>query len=73
MIASLKDKISGIVVVDAQKWSVVSGNANISEAIAGLVAIGYKEFQARETVSKITKDNDNLSVENIIKEALKYL
>ncbi len=73
LIASLKDKISGIVVVDAQKWSVVSGNANISEAIAGLVAIGYKEFQARETVSKITKDNDNLSVENIIKEALKYL
>lgn len=73
LIVSLKDKISGIVVIDTQKWATVSGNANISEAIAGLVAIGYKEFQARETVSKITKDNDKLSVESIIKEALKYL
>ncbi|MDD5021360.1 MAG: Holliday junction ATP-dependent DNA helicase RuvA [Endomicrobiaceae bacterium] len=73
LIAALKDKISGIVVIDSQKWSAVSGNANVSEAIAGLVALGYKEFQARETVSKITKDNDKLSVESIIKEALKYL
>lgn len=73
LIASLKDKISGIVVIDTQKWAAVSGNSNVSEAIAGLVAIGYKEFQARETVAKITKDNDKLSVESIIKEALKYL
>jgi Holliday junction DNA helicase RuvA len=73
LIASLKDKISGIIVIDTQKWSAISGNANFSEAIAGLVALGYKEFQARETVSKITKDNDKLSVESIIKEALKYL
>lgn len=73
LIASLKDKISGIVVIDTQKWSAISGNSNVSEAIAGLVAIGYKEFQARETVTKITKDNDKLSVESIIKEALKYL
>jgi len=73
LIASLKDKISGIVVVDTQKWAAISGNTNFTEAIAGLVAIGYKEFQAREIVSKITKDDDKLSVENIIKEALKYL
>lgn len=73
LIASLKDKISGIVVIDTQKWSAISGNANVSEAIAGLVAIGYKEFQAREIVTKITKDNAELSVESIIKEALKHL
>jgi Holliday junction DNA helicase RuvA len=73
LVAALKDKISGIVVVDSQKWAAVSGSANVSEAIAGLVALGYKEFQARETVSKIIKENDKFSVESIIKEALKYL
>lgn len=73
LIAALKDKISGIIVSDPAKWSGIDANENISEAIAGLIALGYKEFQAREAVSKIIKNNEKTSVENVIKEALKYL
>ena len=73
LIAALKDKISGISVNDSAKWTGVSGNENVSQAIAGLMALGYKEFQAREAVSKILRDDENKSVENVIMEALKYL
>ncbi len=73
LIAALKDKISGIAVNDSAKWTGVSGNENVSQAIAGLMALGYKEFQAREAVSKILRDDENKSVENVIMEALKYL
>jgi Holliday junction DNA helicase RuvA len=73
LIAALKDKISGVAVSNSAKWIGISENENMSEAIAGLVALGYKEFQARETVSKIVKNSEEKSVENIIKEALKYL
>ncbi len=73
LISSLKDKISNIAVNDPAKWAAVSQNSIAAEAIAGLIALGYKEFQAREAVSKISKDGDNMSVENIITESLKYL
>jgi len=73
LIAALKDKISGISVNDSAKWTGVSGNENVSQAIAGLMALAYKEFQAREAVSKILRDDENKSVENVIMEALKYL
>lgn len=71
--AALKDKITGIVITDVQKWIGITGNTNMSEAIAGLVALGYKESQARIAVAKIVNDNDKLPVEEIIKASLKYL
>lgn len=71
--AALKDKITGIVITDVQKWIGITGDTNMSEAIAGLVALGYKESQARIAVAKIVNDNDKLPVEEIIKASLKYL
>ncbi|MDD3053482.1 MAG: Holliday junction branch migration protein RuvA [Endomicrobiia bacterium] len=71
--AALKDKITGIVITDVQKWIGITGDTNMSEAIAGLVALGYKESQARVAVAKIVNDNDKLPVEEIIKASLKYL
>ncbi|MFA7073686.1 MAG: Holliday junction branch migration protein RuvA [Endomicrobiaceae bacterium] len=71
--AALKDKITGIMITDGQKWAGISGNTNMSEAIAGLVALGYKEFQARTAVSKIVSNDDGMTVEKIIKESLKII
>lgn len=41
------------------------------EAIDALVGLGYREHEAREVIRKISKDIKG--VENIVREALKYL
>ena len=73
LVAALKDKIANITVGDSQKWSNITGKSSSAEAIAGLVALGYKELDARQIVNKILTENNDLSVEQIITEALKYL
>jgi Holliday junction DNA helicase RuvA len=73
LVAALKDKIANVSVNDSQKWSNITGNSSSAEAVAGLIALGYKETNARETVNKILTENKDLSVEQIITEALKYL
>lgn len=73
LISALKDKISNISISSATKWENVSENSYINEAVAGLVALGYKEINAREIVNKVVNENKELSLEQIIKEALKYL
>ena len=73
LIAALKDKISNIAVKDSQKWSNITGDSTSSEAVAALVSLGYKETDAREIVNKIVTENKNLSVEQIITEALTKL
>lgn len=74
LIVALKDKITDISVSNEQKWSDVStGSSTEIEAIEGLVALGYKELQARTAVSKVLSQNPNLQVADIIKETLKYL
>ena len=73
LVAALKDKITNVFVNDSQKWSNITGNSSSVEAVAGLIALGYKETNARETVNKILTENKDLSVEQIITEALKYL
>jgi len=73
LVAALKDKIANVSVNDSQKWSNITGNSSSSEAVAGLIALGYKETNARETVHKILTENKDFSVEQIITEALKYL
>ena len=76
LIAALKDKIVSVNVSGEEKWAGAaqssSGNA-VSEAVAGLAALGYKESQARNAVSKAYAENENLKVEDLIKKALRYL
>ena len=72
LVAALKDKIANVTVKDSKKWSNITGGSS-SEAVAALVSLGYKEVDAREIVNKIASDNKDLSVEQIIKEALKKL
>lgn len=72
--SALKDKITSVSVNDSQKWQEVTTNSSTEiEAIEGLVALGYKDLQARTAVNKVVSQNDKLEVAQIIKEALKYL
>ncbi|MDR2396129.1 MAG: Holliday junction branch migration protein RuvA [Endomicrobium sp.] len=75
LISALKDKIQDICVVGEQKWSNVDASENsiILEAIDGLVALGYKESQARCVVNKLYVPEKGISVEELIRKSLQNL
>ena len=73
LVSALKDKIGNITVKDSAKWSNIDAGSSASEAVAALMALGYKEADSREIVNKVVNSNKDLSVEQIITEALKYL
>ena len=71
----LKDKVgkafSGVETsVDLTAVSSTLTNSNTAEAVAALEMLGYSQSDASVAVSKI---DPSLSVENIIKQALKLL
>ncbi len=73
LVSALKDKIVSVAVNDSAKWSNISVGTTSSEAVAALVSLGYKETEAREAVSKVTSEDKELSVEQIITKSLKIL
>ena len=73
LVAALKDKIATVTVKDSAKWSNIDAGSTSSEAVAALVALGYKETDAREVVNKVVNENKDFSVEQIITESLKKL
>ncbi len=76
LIASLKDKIASVSVLGKEKWTGVSAdtdNAVIAEAVAGLIALGYRETQARNAVNKAYENNENATLEELIKSSLKNI
>lgn len=71
----LKDKVGslsvgGTVEADLSAVSATLENSNTAEAVAALEMLGYSQSEASVAVSKI---DSTLSVENIIKQALKML
>lgn len=71
----LKDKVGslavgGTVEADLSAVSATLENTNTAEAVAALEMLGYSQSEASVAVSKI---DSTLSVENIIKQALKLL
>ena len=76
IILELKDKIKTEEVtqgVDIQEGfeDIIPNNANsVEEALGALLALGYSEKEAENTLKKVNK---NESVENIIKECLRVL
>jgi Holliday junction DNA helicase RuvA len=76
LIAALKDKISAIDVLNEDKKvkTKKSENTIISEAIESLVALGYKEQQAKIAVANVYEQyNDNITLEELIKKSLQCL
>jgi len=71
VILDLKDKI--IKIYDIDEVFVSSNNTNKDEALTALEVLGFSRKQAEKVVDKIVKEKTDLSVEDIIKDALKNL
>ena len=76
IIVDLKDKIAstGMETVSGSISSLSPANSEIhDEAIAALTMLGFAQAPSQKVVSAILKEDSSLSVENVIKLALKRL
>ena len=71
VILDLRDKI--LKVYDIDEVSITSNNTNKEEALSALEVLGFVRRQAEKVVDKVMSQDPSLSVENIIKLALKNL
>ncbi|ADY29699.1 MULTISPECIES: Holliday junction branch migration protein RuvA [Cellulophaga] len=71
VILDLKDKV--LKIYDIDEVSTSSNNTNKEEALSALEVLGFARKQAEKTVDVVVSQDPTLSVENIIKLALKNL
>ncbi|WP_010179761.1 Holliday junction branch migration protein RuvA [Aquimarina agarilytica] len=71
VILDLKDKVLKLHEVD--EVSVVSGNTTKEESLSALETLGFNRKIAQKVVEKILTLDQSLTVENVIKQALKKL
>ena len=71
VILDLRDKI--LKVYDIDELSINSNNTNKEEALSALEVLGFVRRHAEKAVDKVLIQDSSLSVENIIKLALKNL
>jgi len=73
IIIDLKDKVKPGENTTANAATPTLNSATAQEAISALVMLGFNQPASQKVVSKIVKENPALSVEQIIKNALKML
>lgn len=71
VILDLKDKVGKI--FEIADINTLTNNTNKDEALSALEVLGFVRKQADKVVTAILSDNPELTVEGIIKEALKRL
>jgi Holliday junction DNA helicase RuvA len=71
VILDLRDKI--LKVYDIDEVSASANNTNKEEALSALEVLGFARRSAEKVVDKVLRQDSSLSVENIIKLALKNL
>lgn len=71
IIVDLKDKIGKISAGD--EIFALSDNTNREEALSALVMLGFAKSAVNKVIDKIVREEKNLTVEDIIKKALKNL
>lgn len=71
VILDLRDKI--LKVYDIDEVSAAANNTNKEEALSALEVLGFARRSAEKVVDKVLRQEPSLSVENIIKFALKNL
>lgn len=71
VILDLRDKV--LQVQEMDELSPISNNTNKEEALSALEVLGFTRRQAEKVVDKVISQDTSLSVENIIKLALKNL
>jgi len=71
LILELKDKV-GVAAVDL-KIPLSANNTKLNEALSGLMVLGFDKNKANKVLESLTKDGDDWTVEELIKQALKKL
>jgi Holliday junction DNA helicase RuvA len=71
VLVDLKDKILKTYIVD--EVSVALNNTNKNEALSALEVLGFAKKQSEKIIDKILKEDNTLSVAQLIKKALKIL
>ena len=71
LLVDLKDKISKTYIVD--EVSVTQNNTSKNEALSALEVLGFAKKQAEKVIDKILIEDQTMSVEVLIKKALKNL
>ncbi len=74
LISNLKDKISSLKVVSAEKWSSGGGINVRRDAVAVLAALGYKDAQSKSAVEDAAAElSSDANVQEIVRLALKKI
>jgi len=68
--SELKDKTLNISI---QSMSKPKQNSNIQDLISGLIGLGYGHHEAYEVISKLSNDDKNKKVEDMLQIALKII
>jgi len=71
VLVDLKDKITKTYAID--EVSVNESNTNKNEALSALEVLGFNKKLSEKVIDKILQENKTLSVEGLIKKALKNL
>lgn len=71
LILELRDKVSGLQVEGEN--NLVLGNTIKSEALSGLTVLGFDKNKSEKAVEKVLKDQPDIAVEELIKQAIKVL
>jgi holliday junction DNA helicase RuvA len=71
MIIELKDKMAKVQV--SEEILIPEYNTFFEEALSALVMLGFQKSLVEKTLMKITSENRNLTVEDMIRRALKVL
>jgi len=71
VIIDLKDKIIKTYGID--EVSASQSNTNKTEALSALEVLGFTNKQSERVIDRILKEDNTMSVENLIKQALKNL
>lgn len=76
IINELKNKVSGFAFNLgnlSKSPTPLSPNSNVEDAISALTNLGYKKMEAMHAIHTIAKDQDNATVNSLIREGLKAL
>jgi Holliday junction DNA helicase RuvA len=71
VIVDLKDKLARL--ADELEFSGSEHNTTKQEALSALTALGFDRKSAEKSIDKVLKNSDELSVEELVKQALKSL
>ncbi len=74
MIVALKERLSGLRVTGKEKWNTAKTPDGVSEALAALVHLGYRETEARAALDRLSPAlRTDAGTSDLVREALKQL